>query len=239
MLPTLLLRSDSPCSERGNKRCLSMQNLCPGHRARACNDHMQMHPCSCLSATAIHFLLIPTRIPHHSPAKGKVAVTANTTNCKEFTELSLPVKWAQPFLFPNHELSGQDFSGKRVKNGWIGQEVWQPLMAAGTHWEEPNCSSWANETDQKEWSSAAPAQEDRAGIEPFSSAEGVASTSFPCGYYGSGMNTARWWDMHFNRIVREHTDKLPPISATAVEFSYLALTAACHGSGWIPRFIHK
>lgn len=95
--------------------------------------HAQMYPRSCLSATAIHFPLIPTRIPHHSPAKGKVAVTADTTNCKEFTELSLPVKWAQPFLFPNHELSGQDFSGKRGKNGWIGQGVWQPFMAAGTH----------------------------------------------------------------------------------------------------------
>lgn len=81
----------------------------------------QMYPRSCLTATAIHFPFIPTRIPHHSPAKGKVAVTADTVNCKEFTELSLPAKWAQPFPFPNHELSGQDFSDKRGKNEWIAR----------------------------------------------------------------------------------------------------------------------
>lgn len=72
---------------------------------------------------ATHFPFIPTRIAHHSPAKGKVAVAADIINCKEFTELSLPVKWAQPFPFPNHELSGQNFSGKRGKNEWIGQGV--------------------------------------------------------------------------------------------------------------------
>lgn len=74
----------------------------------------------------------------------------------------------------------------------------------------------------------------------FNSRKMPVSPSFPCGYYGSGMNTARWWDMYFNGKVREHTDKLPPISATAVEFiMYLPLTAACHGNGWIQRFIHK
>lgn len=85
--------------------------------------HAQMYWRSCLTATATHFPFIPTRIAHHSPAKGKVAVAADIINCKEFTELSLPVKWAQPFPFPNHELSGQNFSGKRGKNEWIGQGV--------------------------------------------------------------------------------------------------------------------
>lgn len=32
------------------------------------------------------------------------------------------------------------------------------------------------------------------------------------------MNAARWQDTYFNGIAREHTNKLPPISATAVEF---------------------
>lgn len=51
----------------------------------------------------------------------------------------------------------------------------------------------------------------------------LVSPSFPCGYYGFGMNAARWWGTYFNGIVRKHTDKLPPISATAVEFISLWL----------------
>lgn len=69
----------------------------------------------------------------------------------------------------------------------------------------------------------------------------LVSPSFLCGYYGFGMSTARYFNAtYFKGTAREHTGKLLPISATAVEFiMYFLLTSAHHGSGWIQRFIHK